>query len=89
MLFILFLAKHTLMDCKVMGCNGKGNTNDSSTFEHTAVKDCPYEMDSWKIAVAGLGKLPDRLKSEKILPNIVSAVTRFYCIMLLKKCLII
>jgi len=69
----IFLARHKLFNCKIMGCNGKGNAYNNSILEHTNVKDCPYEMDSWKIAVAGLGKLPDRLKSEEILPNVTTS----------------
>lgn len=48
-----------------MGCNGKGNTNDKYKNDHTFIRDCPYELDSWKLAVAGLGKLPDRIKCDK------------------------
>jgi len=35
--------------------------------DHVDLNDCPYEMDSWKIAVAGLAKMPDRLKANNVL----------------------
>lgn len=44
-----------------MGCNGKGNSK-SLQNNHFDSKECPYELDSWKKAVAGLAKLPDRFK---------------------------
>lgn len=49
-----------------MGCNGKGNANDKFKNEHIVIRDCPYELDAWKLAVAGLEKLPDRIKTDNV-----------------------
>lgn len=26
------------------------------------LNECPYELDNWKLAVAGMTKIPDRIK---------------------------
>jgi len=36
-------------------------------INHFEIKDCPYKMDAWKNAVAGLSNVPDRLKNHDIL----------------------
>lgn len=63
-IIILYLSieKQSLCSCRVIGCNGKGNSN-SLINSHIIAKDCPYELDSWKKSVAVLAKFPDRLKS--------------------------
>lgn len=57
-----------------MGCNGKGSSN-SLKSNHFDSKDCPYELDSWKKAVAGLAKLPDRFKTFEV--PIITEVPRY------------
>jgi len=82
----IFLARHKLSGCKVMGCNGKGNMNNSSRSEHNVVKDCPYELDGWQLTVAGLTKLPDRLENVQILPNITTGTRYILYNVIKKKC---
>lgn len=65
-----------------MGCNGKGNLNHKYKKDHMTISDCPYEMDAWKLAVAGLGKLPDRIKSDK--DTIPTTFGRFTILLILK-----
>lgn len=72
--FFLLLAKNTLWNCKVEGCSGRGNVNGLKT-NHIFAKDCPYDLDEWKKAVAGLMKIPDRLKINDIIP-ITTIATR-------------
>lgn len=73
MVLYIFIEKQCLWSCKVIGCNGKGNSN-GLTNNHIIAKDCPYEWDSWKKSVTGLSKLPDRLKNVSFSHD--NAVTR-------------
>lgn len=63
---ILFLVDDALWSCKTEGCCGRGNLLDESKTTHVLPKECPYELDEWKKAVAGLAKIPDRLKTDGI-----------------------
>lgn len=65
-----------------MGCNGKGNLNNKHKNDHITISDCPYEMDAWKLAVAGLGRLPDRIKNGK--DPILTTIKRFTILLILK-----
>lgn len=71
----MILDKNSVWSCGVIGCSGKGNSNSLGT-NHVTAKDCPYELDLWKKAVAGLAKIPDRLKTDKILLTNTSTTTR-------------
>lgn len=59
-----------MWSCKIEGCNGKGNINHD-VVDHIFVRDCPYELDAWKKSVAGLAKLPDRLKTDLTLSTVI------------------
>lgn len=54
------------------GCNGKGNSNHLKSY-HVYLNECPYELDNWKGAVAGMAKTPDRIKTNGI--QIVNATS--------------
>jgi len=43
-------------------------------MNYVEIIDCPYEMDSWKTAVAGLAKMPDRLKTHNV--SIITTLIR-------------
>ncbi|CAH1736525.1 unnamed protein product [Aphis gossypii] len=60
-------APNKLWNCHILGCKGYGNSSNRLKNDHNELRDCPYEMDSWKTAVAGLGKMPDRLKANNVL----------------------
>ncbi|XP_022164017.1 uncharacterized protein LOC111029358 isoform X2 [Myzus persicae] len=62
-------AYNTLWSCNIRGCKGKGNSSNNLKMDHDELIDCPYEMDSWKTAVAGLAKMPDRLKAHNVIIN--------------------
>jgi len=59
-------APNTLWNCSIFGCKGYGNSSNRLKNDHVDLNDCPYEMDSWKTAVAGFAKLPDRLKANNV-----------------------
>ncbi|VVC36175.1 Hypothetical protein CINCED_3A008865 [Cinara cedri] len=65
--------KDNIWSCKIEGCSGKGNINHH-LVDHILQKDCPYELDAWKKAVAGLAKLPDRLKTD-LTPNASTTIS--------------
>ncbi|XP_029345307.1 uncharacterized protein LOC100164434 isoform X2 [Acyrthosiphon pisum] len=62
-------ASDTLWSCTIRGCKGYGNSSNSMKVDHVEIIDCPYEIDSWKTAVAGLAKMPDRLKTHNVIIN--------------------
>ncbi|CAI6348959.1 unnamed protein product [Macrosiphum euphorbiae] len=55
-------ASNTLWSCNIHGCRGYGNSSNHLKTDHVEIKDCPYEMDAWKNALAGLSNVPYRLK---------------------------
>ncbi|XP_026818791.1 uncharacterized protein LOC113557456 isoform X2 [Rhopalosiphum maidis] len=67
----LFKANAILWTCRVPGCNGKGNANNSKNT-HVFAKDCPYEFESWKKLISGLIVKPDRIKPEDLLSSVPS-----------------
>ncbi|XP_025194287.1 uncharacterized protein LOC112593910 isoform X2 [Melanaphis sacchari] len=68
----LFKANSILWTCRVPGCNGKGNVNNSKNT-HVLAKDCPYEFESWKKLISGLAIKPDRIKPEDyLIPSVPS-----------------
>ncbi|XP_050533446.1 uncharacterized protein LOC126901179 isoform X2 [Daktulosphaira vitifoliae] len=67
--------KNYVNTCGVVGCSGKGNANSLKT-DHNFIKDCPYELDTWKKAVAGLAKIPDRLKTEDDINSSINTSTK-------------
>ncbi|XP_050435903.1 uncharacterized protein LOC126842792 [Adelges cooleyi] len=62
--------------CRTVGCSGKGHAN-SLKANHSLAKDCPYELDLWKKAVAGLAKIPDRIKTEDAKKCTISSKSHF------------
>lgn len=59
----------SLWSCTIRGCKGYGNSSNTLKVDHVEMIDCPYEIDSWKTAVAGLAKMPDRLKTHNVIIN--------------------
>ncbi|XP_029348416.1 lethal(3)malignant brain tumor-like protein 4 isoform X1 [Acyrthosiphon pisum] len=60
--------------CLVPGCKGYGNSSNSLKMNHDKLEDCPYEIDSWKTAIAGLRQMPDRLKIHNVLTTTTSTL---------------
>lgn len=73
----------TLWSCNVKGCSGKGNSN-SSKPNHISVKDCPYELETWKKISNGSVKLLDRLTPDNVPKPSMAATTKYVYNFILK-----
>jgi len=59
-----FSASH--WSCYIPGCKGYGNLSNSLENYHHNIKDCPYEINSWKIGISRLGGKPNVITTSKL-----------------------
>lgn len=80
---IFIFNQDTLWSCNIAGCNGIGNSN-SSKLNHTSIKDCPYELETWKQIANGTLKLLDRLTPDNAPRLSMAAVSKYVYNFILK-----
>jgi len=73
---ILCTFSDTLWSCLIPGCKGYGNASNSLKTNHDNTDDCPYKIDSWKMAIAGRGQMHKRLEIHNVLTT--TTLARYY-----------